>query len=234
MSRCRRRESERKIETGEQFASTSGVKNPYLPLMKQWFYSLNGQQLGPVDFSEIERLRVEGQLTDDSLVWQEGTPAWIKLSQVMAMSRPPGVSGAPILPLAQASSLRGSVLPDYGDILCWGFIGVILPCLGLVVFVALIVLHGMEFLAARKEVEAGRLSPSSYSRMSPVLFFLGLICCGGLLYPLFMHYRNLSGYFKPQPHAVWVSIVVVVLTIGVNVILQFASTFLQAATNLPN
>lgn len=198
----------------------------------KWFYSVDGQQLGPVDFFEIERLRAEGRLTDDSLVWQEGTPNWIKLSQATPASPPPLTSGTPP-PATLEGSSRGSVVPDYGDILCWGFIAVILPCLGVLVFIALIVLHGMEFLAARKEVEAGRLSPSSYSRMSPVLFFLGLICCGGLLYPLFMHYRNLSGYFKPQPHAVWVSVAVVVLTIGVNVVIQIAASAMQAVGNLP-
>lgn len=47
-----------------------------------------------------------------------------------------------------------------------------------------------------------------------------------------MRYRNLSGYFKPEPHAVWVA-VVVVLTIGVNVFLQFAGALLPAAGNFP-
>ena len=47
-----------------------------------WFYAKNGQQIGPVDFSEIERLRAEGQLTDDTLVWQQGMANWVKLSSI--------------------------------------------------------------------------------------------------------------------------------------------------------
>jgi hypothetical protein len=37
-----------------------------------WFYAKDGQQIGPVQFSEIERLHSEGQLTGDTLVWQQG------------------------------------------------------------------------------------------------------------------------------------------------------------------
>ena len=47
-----------------------------------WFYAKDGRQIGPVNFSEIERLRAEGQLTDDTLVWQQGTANWVKLSSV--------------------------------------------------------------------------------------------------------------------------------------------------------
>ena len=35
-----------------------------------WFYAKDGQQIGPVEFSEIERLHSEGKLAEDALVWQ--------------------------------------------------------------------------------------------------------------------------------------------------------------------
>lgn len=53
-----------------------------------WFYAKDGQQIGPVEFSEIERLQAEGQLTGDSLVWQRGSPNWVKLSTVLLPSAP--------------------------------------------------------------------------------------------------------------------------------------------------
>ena len=61
-----------------------------------WFYSKDGQQTGPVDFSEIERLRAEGQLTGESLVWQQGTANWVKLSSLAAS--PSILSSEPVPP----------------------------------------------------------------------------------------------------------------------------------------
>lgn len=69
----------------------------------QWFYSKDGQQVGPVEFSEIQRLHAEGQLTGDSLVWEQGSPNWIKLSAALNPSAAPSV-----LP---ASPLSAEVVP---------------------------------------------------------------------------------------------------------------------------
>ena len=91
-------------------------------------------------------------------------------------------------------------------------------------------MHFLEFNAARKAVTEGSLQASDYSRMHPALFLLGLICCGAICYPLFMHFRNRAGYFKPQPYAVWVAIVAVVLSIGINVVIQIGVTALQHST----
>src|SRR4029453_16149360 len=97
-----------------------------------WFYAKDGQQIGPVDFSEIERLRAEGQLTDDTLVWQQGMPNWVKLSSVSkpAAEKPvvevpagPTLTPTPPQPVTSAAA----ALPDYGDLLCWGIIGILLP-----------------------------------------------------------------------------------------------------------
>lgn len=197
-----------------------------------WFYAKDGQQLGPVAFTEIERLYAEGQLTGESLVWQQGTPNWVPLSTILPISTEPPAATAPSIPSTPVSStpetavaptVVSPALPDYGSILCWGFIGVLAPCLGLLVYLTLFILHLIEFFAVRKAVEAGQLTASSYSKMNPVLFILGLFCCGGLLYPLYMHYRGQSGYFKPQPHAVTVAVIVVIL----NVILGSVTGYIQ-------
>jgi GYF domain 2 len=208
-----------------------------------WFYAKDGQQIGPVEFSEIERLRSEGQLTDDTLVWQQGMANWVKLSSLpkppMPAAPPAEVPpGSPLTPAAPQPLSRGpeptptgtTTLPDYGDILCWGIVGILLPCAGLAVYIALIVLHVLEFSAVRKATAEGRLRESDYSKIHPVLFILGLICCGGLCYPLFMYFRNRAGYFKPQPYAVWVAIIAVVLSIGINVALNLGTAAFQQGT----
>lgn len=198
-----------------------------------WFYAKDGQQIGPVDFSEIERLRAEGQLTDDTLVWQQGMANWVKLSTVAKPTAEKPVvevpGSPPLIPTAPQSVTTATTTPspDYGDWLCWGIIGILLPCAGLAVYIALIVLHVLEFSAVRKAIAAGRFPETDYSKIHPALFILGLVCCGGICYPLFMHLRNRAGYFKPQPYAVWVAIVAVVLSIGINVALNLGTAALQ-------
>ena len=195
-----------------------------------WFYAKDGQQIGPVEFSEIERLRSEGQLTGDTLVWQQGMANWVKLSSLPKTSGAV-TEGAPLATVPSPVAPDGpKAVPDYGDLLCWGILGILLPCAGLAVYIALIVLHVLEFNAVRKAVAENRLKESDYSKIHPVLFILGLVCCGGICYPLFMHFRNRSEYFKAQPYAVWVAIVAVVLSIGINVALNIGTAALQQAT----
>jgi hypothetical protein len=199
-----------------------------------WFYAKDGQQIGPVEFSEIERLHSEGQLTDDTLVWQQGMANWVKFSSLPKTSReaPEGSTLTPVPPQPVSETARPvqagtTALPDYGDILCWGILGILLPCAGLAVYIALIVLHVLEFTAVRKAIAEGRLQDSDYSKIHPVLFILGLVCCGGICYPLFMYFRNRTRYFKLQPYAVWVAIIAVVLSIGINVALNLGTTAVQ-------
>ena len=103
-----------------------------------WFYAKDSQRVGPVAFSEIERLRAEGQLTDDTLVWQQGMPNWVKLSSVSKPVAEESVVEVPAGPISTpppSEPIRSAVaaLPDYGDLLCWGIIGILLPCAGLAV-----------------------------------------------------------------------------------------------------
>ena len=204
-----------------------------------WFYAKDGRQIGPVNFSEIERLRAEGQLTDDTLVWQQGTANWVKLSTISQSAAEKPVlekavvevpASPPLIPTTpQSVTGAATALPDYGDLLCWGIIGILLPCAGLAVYIALIVLQVLEFSAVRKAIAAGQLHETDYSKIHPALFILGLVCCGAICYPLFMHFRNRTGYFKAQPYAVWVAIVAVVLSIGINVAINLGTAALQQA-----
>ena len=204
-----------------------------------WFYAKDGQQIGPVDFSEIERLRAEGQLTDDTLIWQQGMANWVKLSSVSKPAPEQPVVEKPRVEVPATPTLTPTApepvtsattaLPDYGDLLCWGIIGILLPCAGLAVYIALIVLQVLEFSAVRKAIATGRLQETDYSKIHPALFILGLVCCGAICYPLFMHFRNRTGYFKPQPYAVWVAIVAVVLSIGINVAINLGTAALPQA-----
>ena len=77
----------------------------------KWFYAKDGQQTGPVEFSEIERLYAAGQLTAESMIWQEGTPNWVKLSTVLPGSPAvPSTPGAPFTPVPAVATPKTNVL----------------------------------------------------------------------------------------------------------------------------
>lgn len=46
---------------------------------EQWWYELNGQQIGPITKDEIQSLINEGKLNTESLIWTSGLSEWIKL-----------------------------------------------------------------------------------------------------------------------------------------------------------
>lgn len=75
----------------------------------QWFYAQAGQQIGPVDDAEFERLISTRVIEPATLVWREGMANWEPLSQV----RPVAPSTPPML--AQAAEL--SVAPP-GHVIC--------------------------------------------------------------------------------------------------------------------
>ena len=63
----------------------------------EWFYSVNGQQIGPVSQEDLDNLVTARVLGQDSLVWHAGMPEWQTLRQVKT-------GGPPSIP---AESPRG-------------------------------------------------------------------------------------------------------------------------------
>ncbi|NJK90533.1 MAG: DUF4339 domain-containing protein [Blastochloris sp.] len=198
--------------------------------MKQWYYAQNGERKGPLDKATVLNLYQNGQIRADDLVWEEGMSDWVKASTVLTstnINTPVPNLSTPAGPNPLSPDTSGN-LPDYGDFLCWGIALMLIPCLGFATFIALIVFHILELIAVREKVQAGQAQASSYSNVHPVLMALGLLCCGFIFYPLFMHWRNETKLFKPQPHAVWFSIVI----LGIVLILWTSLQFLNAFMNL--
>lgn len=50
--------------------------------MSQWFYSKNGQQLGPVDEAQLRQMFAQGMLIPSELIWTEGMAQWEAASTV--------------------------------------------------------------------------------------------------------------------------------------------------------
>ena len=53
-----------------------------------WYYAEDGQQRGPVTQEELDRLVAAGTVTDTTLVWREGLPAWQPWSALKPVGSP--------------------------------------------------------------------------------------------------------------------------------------------------
>src|SRR3954468_1593053 len=67
-----------------------------------FYYSLNGQQQGPVSEDQLRQMVATGALTPDTLVWREGMPEWQPLARV----------GAGISSTVQCSVCKQMFAPD--------------------------------------------------------------------------------------------------------------------------
>jgi hypothetical protein len=74
--------------------------------MDQWYYSREGQQLGPVAWEELYRLASSGQIAATDLVWREGMPNWAEARTI------PNLLAAPATP---APSDQPQVQPVYAQ-----------------------------------------------------------------------------------------------------------------------
>jgi len=53
----------------------------------KYYYSSNGEQLGPVDASDLRMMRKDGLITDDTPVIREGESQWRQFRDYLALNR---------------------------------------------------------------------------------------------------------------------------------------------------
>ena len=58
--------------------------------MANWYYAIDGKQLGPVTLDELQALAAQGQLRRSDMVWNESMPAWAKAGSVAGLFAPTG------------------------------------------------------------------------------------------------------------------------------------------------
>jgi hypothetical protein len=76
---------------------------------QEWYYALDGRQLGPIDLQTLRGLLSTGNLQPADLVWRQGMDTW-QPAAAMAELLP---ANAPIVPMATPTEtlLSGSPLP---------------------------------------------------------------------------------------------------------------------------
>jgi hypothetical protein len=62
-----------------------------------YMVGVNGQQVGPCDWNQLQQLVQQGQLTHQSYVWKQGMPQWQMAGEVMELT-PLFQGGAPQMP----------------------------------------------------------------------------------------------------------------------------------------
>lgn len=81
-----------------------------------WYYAVNGQQAGPVEDTELQRLAVAGAVTASTLVWRAGMDAWAAFGTLLA---PSSVAAEPCLHCNQRF-VTGQMISLAGGLVCAG------------------------------------------------------------------------------------------------------------------
>jgi len=70
-----------------------------------WYYTLNNQQVGPVDEKEIKKLVASGVINQATMMWTNGMAGWAPITQTPLASLLAGVAVAPppMMPAAYAA-----------------------------------------------------------------------------------------------------------------------------------
>jgi hypothetical protein len=61
----------------------------------QWYYSKDGQQLGPVPLSKLQALVKTGSIRPTDFVWQQGMPQWTQVAHVNVLFASTSVFSGP-------------------------------------------------------------------------------------------------------------------------------------------
>ena len=80
---------------------------PPLPQTQQWFFGINGQNVGPLAMDVIRQFVTMGQIKPDTLAWTNGQAAWTPASQIPALAPFFGGGGPPPLPGGTPPPLPG-------------------------------------------------------------------------------------------------------------------------------
>lgn len=71
---------------------------PPLPTAQQWYFGINGQNVGPLTLDVAKQLVAMGQLKADTLAWTTGMASWTPAGQVPSLAGLFGAGGPPPLP----------------------------------------------------------------------------------------------------------------------------------------
>lgn len=74
---------------------------PQVDPQVQMYFHIGGQNYGPYDYATCKQLQQNGQISDQTMAWQQGMAAWVPAGQVPELKglfAPITSSGMPPLP----------------------------------------------------------------------------------------------------------------------------------------
>lgn len=131
----------------------------------RWYYGLNDQQHGPISDQELRRLHRTGELPGTTLIWEKGMADWQPMSSVITDLSSTASLPAPspeASPYAPSRTDPGPGTPYHSDplnglavasMVC-GIIGLFMPCLGMLLSIAAIIMGHIarsQIVTAREE-----------------------------------------------------------------------------------
>ena len=96
-------EEKKKTEANTVQQSIGTTPPPPVPPLQMFLY-IGGQQYGPYDYNTLKQFVPTGQLTKDTLVWQQGMASWTPAGQVPELQGlfAPAVPTPPVPPMPSA------------------------------------------------------------------------------------------------------------------------------------
>jgi uncharacterized RDD family membrane protein YckC len=143
----------------------------------EWFYSKNGEQLGPVSTEEFDRLVSTGDISAKSLVWKEGMVNWQSLEALRPEMADPSAPPPPVPPPAPSHYAAPPAVPAalrYAGIgvrfvallidtlIVWAVIGLVvfLDIFSLGIFSQVLVALGMGWMTGTYGATPGKMAMS--------------------------------------------------------------------------
>ena len=69
----------------QQMYVPGSIQSMPKPMPQMYYVAINGQQVGPLNESELSRLISQKQVNKDSLAWMPGMAAWQPIEQIPAI-----------------------------------------------------------------------------------------------------------------------------------------------------
>lgn len=69
-------------------------------MAQEWFYTKNGNKIGPIPPSQLQALAKSGELTPNDMIWKEGMAQWAKASSIKGLFPASPVTATPPIPPA--------------------------------------------------------------------------------------------------------------------------------------
>ena len=83
---------------GQQTPMQQAIVPPPLQDVVTYYYSSNGQQMGPVPYNQLKVLFANRTINRDTLIWKQGMPNWMALKDIEELKVFLGGNTPPPLP----------------------------------------------------------------------------------------------------------------------------------------